>query len=358
MSAPWSARRLRTRSPAPATTTIASDTWPTTRPWRSACAPGPAEAPRPPPRSHAPGSPRADRSAGSSPASSAAAAVAASAKNSTRASAWIISRLGSSGGARATSTRTAAKASPVPSTPPRSASVPLSVRSWRTRRPRPAPSALRTASSRVRAEPRTSSRLATLTQAIRRRSPTAATAAHTVARASPVTSSGRGVRTGFIPRSAGGRCGSVERRNAAASSRARRAATPGRRRPTRSKTMTSAGCASASSVAGKAGSTGAQTSARCGYSKPRGITPTTVNRLPFHSRARPTAAGSPPKRLCQSPWLITITGAAPGTSSAGSRVRPWTGTTPSSGKKPPVTQVARRASGRPASSMTCSWAPW
>ena len=54
----------------------------------------------------------------------------------------------------------------VPRPPPHSASTTLSVSSWRTIRPRPAPSAVRTAISRARAAPRASSRFATLPHAI------------------------------------------------------------------------------------------------------------------------------------------------------------------------------------------------
>ena len=62
--------------------------------------------------------------------------------------------------------RLAAQASAVPSAPPAIASTRPSVRSWRTMRPRPAPSARRSAISRWREDARASSRPATLAQAI------------------------------------------------------------------------------------------------------------------------------------------------------------------------------------------------
>ena len=60
-----------------------------------------------------------------------------------------------------------------PTAPPSAASTRLSATSCRTRRHRLPPIAARTASSRSRAEARTSSRLATLAHAIRRTNPTA-----------------------------------------------------------------------------------------------------------------------------------------------------------------------------------------
>ncbi len=63
---------------------------------------------------------------------------------------------------------------PKPSTPPRSDSARLSIRSWRIRRARPAPMANRIAISRERDRDRASIRLATLAHAISSTSPTSA----------------------------------------------------------------------------------------------------------------------------------------------------------------------------------------
>src|SRR5204862_94247 len=71
---------------------------------------------------------------------------------------------------RASSAQTASR---IPAPAPRGASSALSVRSWRTTRARPAPSAQRTAISRDRAAPRASRRFATLAQAISSTSRTA-----------------------------------------------------------------------------------------------------------------------------------------------------------------------------------------
>ncbi len=61
----------------------------------------------------------------------------------------------------------------MPRAPAARARTRLSVRSWRTIRPRPAPIADRTVISRRRLLPRARVRLATLTQAMRRTKPTA-----------------------------------------------------------------------------------------------------------------------------------------------------------------------------------------
>ena len=47
----------------------------------------------------------------------------------------------------------------------------------------------------------------------------------------------------------------------------------------------------------------------------------------FTGVARPTIAGSPPKRRCHSPWLITIARGCMPTSSAAARPRPSRGRT-------------------------------
>ena len=63
---------------------------------------------------------------------------------------------------------------PTPATAPSTLMTRLSVRSCATRRPRDAPSAVRTANSRWREAPAASSRLARFAQAISSTSPTAA----------------------------------------------------------------------------------------------------------------------------------------------------------------------------------------
>ena len=89
----------------------------------------------------------------------------------------------------ATSRSRPAAASAKPRAPPKSASSVLSVSSWRTSRPRPAPSAARIASSRLRRSMRDSIRLATLAQAISSTQPTAPSSTSSVGRARSVSSS-------------------------------------------------------------------------------------------------------------------------------------------------------------------------
>ena len=74
-----------------------------------------------------------------------------------------------------------------PPSPPARLSSTLSVRSCRTTRPRPAPSAMRTAISWVRRAARASSRLATLAQAINNSSPTAPSRVSSAARTGAAT---------------------------------------------------------------------------------------------------------------------------------------------------------------------------
>src|ERR1051325_2012008 len=73
-------------------------------------------------------------------------------------------------------------ASKAASVPPAAASIRLSARSCLTSRPRPAPSAARSANSRVREAARASSRLATLAQAINKTNPTAPNSIHSIRR--------------------------------------------------------------------------------------------------------------------------------------------------------------------------------
>ncbi len=89
----------------------------------------------------------------------------ANAKSSTRQSSRTSSARGRPPGQIATNGRSPA-ASNTPSAPPVSPNTALSVRHWRTNRPRPAPSATRMASSRSRETARASSKLATFTHAI------------------------------------------------------------------------------------------------------------------------------------------------------------------------------------------------
>ncbi len=107
-----------------------------------------------------------------------------------------------------------------------------------------------------------------------------------------------------------------------------------------------------------------------GKAKPGGITPTTVTgELPSRT-VRPTAPGSPPKRLRHRSWPRTATGGAPGSSSASTRGLPRSGgtrvtrnadaliSTPSTGSVRPSGVIRLRSSGWNApSSRTDSSSP-
>ena len=107
----------------------------------------------------------AARSEGTSPKSTPVITVTPSANSNTRPSSGTSSTRQPSGGCIAINARTPARPSATPVAPPAIASARLSVIIWRTIRPRPAPRAERTATSRVRPDARTSSRLATFAHA-------------------------------------------------------------------------------------------------------------------------------------------------------------------------------------------------
>jgi len=127
--------------------------------------------PRPPERSSSV-PPRAARQAGVRPKASALRSVMPAVKPSTPPSSERSKTGGISSGSPATMRRLPHTAIIHPSTPPIAAMTRLSVRSCRRIRPRPAPSAERTASSALRESARARSRLATFTHAIRRTKPT------------------------------------------------------------------------------------------------------------------------------------------------------------------------------------------
>ena len=91
-----------------------------------------------------------------------------------------------------------------PSPPPATASSVLSVRSWRMILPLPAPSAARTANSRLRPIERAKSRFATFTHAIESTKPTAASNTIRSRRTLPTICSFSGIRVAPIPLSASG----------------------------------------------------------------------------------------------------------------------------------------------------------
>ena len=163
------ATKLRSSSPAPVKRTTASAICATASP---VCPRFVRRRPGPPPVAPCPAARARGRStrdhatAGAvpnrRPTATERPAVNASADSSRATSA----RPGTPRGNRAGAARTIPAATAQPTAPPATLRSKLSVRSWRTTRPPPAPSAPRMASSRRRAMPRASSRPATLAQAI------------------------------------------------------------------------------------------------------------------------------------------------------------------------------------------------
>ena len=86
---------------------------------------------------------------------------------------WMPSARGRSEGANESSAERPSRARTSPATPPSTATMTLSVRSWRTMRARPAPIAARIETSRMRPSPRTRRRFATFAHAMRSTMPTA-----------------------------------------------------------------------------------------------------------------------------------------------------------------------------------------
>ena len=180
---------MRIISPAPITNTRARATSATTRVARAR------------PRLVAPAAPffnastRSGRlawSAGARPARSPEPIDMARAKPSTDPLSRTSSRRGMVRGASATRPSSPHAASSTPSAPPTSARSSASVKSWRTMRRRPLPSAARMASSRWRVAPRASSMLATFAQAIRSTSTTAPSSAWSTGLIGPTRSSSNG----------------------------------------------------------------------------------------------------------------------------------------------------------------------
>ena len=138
---------------------------------------------------------RLARSAGTRPTSTVATSAVAKAKSTTGRLMPVSVRRGISAGLSATSVSSTAAAAATPRRPPAPAMSALSASSWRTRTPRPAPSAARTAISRRRDAPRAKIRPATLPHAISSTRTTAAISSHRVCRAGPKMKSSSGVTT-------------------------------------------------------------------------------------------------------------------------------------------------------------------
>ncbi len=127
---------------------------------------------RPPSASASRRSAREACTEGRSPNTSGVTSASRSVKASTAPSTPIVSCRGSPIPLSERGMRTSHAASSNPQVPPRIPSTELSTSSWRTSRPRPAPSAARTAISVLRSSPLASSVVATFAQAIRSTRPT------------------------------------------------------------------------------------------------------------------------------------------------------------------------------------------
>ena len=130
---------------------------------------------------------REARSAGKMPKRSPVATESAAVYASTRPSSSKVIQYGTSTPRVETSQCSHQVPTSTPAAPPASAISTLSVSSCRTMRPRPAPSAARTAISRRRAAPRARSMLPTLAQAISSTKPTAPSIRPSIVPRSPRT---------------------------------------------------------------------------------------------------------------------------------------------------------------------------
>ena len=230
-------------------------------------------------------------------------------KANTVASRRIAPTRGSPGGLRATSARTPASATIIPTAPPISASSRLSVSTCRVSRPCPAPSAARIANSPRRCAPRASSRLVTFTHAMARTSVTAPSSARSAGLTARVTSCCSALTTSPCRSDAHGTRGNSGSGCAAIASSSDRppsSPTRGCRRPIIRRWCPHSRPSGVSDVLYWSG---AQTSADAAstFSKPGGITPMTRKGLSSSAISRPTTETSPPRRRVQSAWLSMAT---------------------------------------------------
>ena len=191
-STSWSRWKLRISSPAPARSTTARAISTITSAPRARVPARPFE-PRAPSRMTPLRSVREVWRAGARPNRTPVSSEIPRAKSSAVPSMPTWSSRGVFCGPSATSARVIHSASATPAAPPASARTRLSVRSCRTMRPLPAPSAERITISPSRAAARTSSRFATLAAAISRTRPTAPSRSSSFLRRSPTIVSCNGV---------------------------------------------------------------------------------------------------------------------------------------------------------------------
>ena len=210
-------------------------------------------------------------------------------------------------------------ASSSPPNPPASERTRLSASNWRTSRPRPAPSAARTASSRWRAVARASRRLATFAQAMRSTKATAPASTKSAGRMSPVSCCRSGTTFDVHPVLKSGNICVRLAETCVISACACSTAMPGLRRPTTvsDRPRGVRDCA--------VNPIGSQTSTFLSrIENPDGMTPTIVKGVPCDTTGWPRMFGSPRKRRFHSRSLMT-TVELPGTFSAAVKPRPIAG---------------------------------
>jgi hypothetical protein len=223
-----------------------------------------------------------------------------------------------------------------PRAPPSAATRTLSVRNCRTTRPPLAPSARRTAISRRRVAARASIRFATFVPAMASTSPTTTTRSAENPRIAPFACGG--TRASLSRRSDRRRvapersvhCSLYEARSREARTSRRgwtsATETPRGRRPTserkRLPRLRSASLPGTSRDRWARGSHASTATPRERPVKGSATTPTTESAVPESVSVRPSTDGSPARRRCQRPWLITTAGAADARSSSGPRGRP------------------------------------
>ena len=232
-----------------------------------------------------------------------------------------------------------------PSAAPGIAIVSASIASWRTIRPRPAPSAVRRCISGARATARASTRPETLTAAASITTNAAPSNSISDGR-TPATISSRRSRVRSVDDACHATPERCQRSDCTRSSSAAEAAvTPARRTESTSST-----CMSARVNCVCVGRSGSQTSgfARDAKTNHGGRTPTIVDSVPLTTTARPIAAGSPPNLPRHAAWLRMMTAGAPLTASASEKARPRDGLTPNTSRKVGVISIALTRSGGPA----------
>ena len=262
---------------------------------------------------------------------------------------------GTSTGTNAGTARTIPAASAKPSDPPTTLNTTLSVSSCLTSRPCPAPSALRTASSRRRAFPRASSRPATFAHASSNTRPVAAVNIRSTGRNGAPSASCNGVTRDCHTAFSGlGLWSRARSRIARTSASACSGDTPCRRRPSPVKPLMWT-APPASGVSSGATTNGTHSSV-LSNSKPSRRTPATTCGSPSTATNSPATSGSDANTFVHTPWLNSTVRCAPSTASEGAKSRPSCGSAPSSGKNDGDTRLRASWSARSGRRRETHWA--